>query len=183
MTPVRRTDWPRYAWLALLVVAALVSLLGLRGWWHGATVTSRVESVAHRLEQAVTEQPESKPESAQPGGPDRHGTDGNGSKEANDPGTLAVQRINQRHLFAPKPPDQFRNIQGVLGDRVLYAGGQSFAVGENAMGATVKAVNSEWVEFEFKGETIRIETLSAGGGGRARRGEGGGRRRGRRNGN
>lgn len=172
MTRTMRTDWPRYVWIALLIAAAWVSLLGLRGWWQGTTATSRVEAVAQRLEQAVAAPTDSPAESP----PDKKDKPDKTSVKK-DPGALAVQRIRDRHLFMPKPPERFRSIQGVLGNRVLYAGGQSFAVGENAMGATVKAVNSEWVEFEFQGETVRIEMFPGRGGG-----GGGDRRKGRKHG-
>jgi len=64
----------------------------------------------------------------------------------------------------------------VLGDRVLYSGGQSFKVGDNAMGATVKEIGLTHVELEFEGETVRV---NFGGGGGSRSGSSG-RRRGRR---
>lgn len=73
-----------------------------------------------------------------------------------DAGKAALARIEKRYMFSPPPPQGFRSIAGVLGDRVFFRSGQDVEVGGQFGGATVKAIGSDWVELEHEGQTIRI---------------------------
>lgn len=132
------------AWLAAVVLAGAVTWAGFSAWRAGDELRDRAGQVAELIK-------------ADPSGGD---ADGPAVKAA-----PAVARVAQRHFLSAAPPQAFRQAQGVLGDRVLYPGGQSFAVGDNAMGATVKKIDVTHVELEFEGETIRVEFGSGGGGG------------------
>lgn len=150
----------RAAWMAAVVLAGVVSWLAFSAWRAGDALRERAEQVAALLD---------------PYPADRADADADGEPVA------AVTRLRERRFFSPAPPQDFRNARGVLGDRVLYPGGQSFAVGEHAMGATVKEIGLNYVELEFEGETVRVEFGGGGGGGfeGPRRGGGRGMRRGR----
>jgi len=138
----------RVAWMAAVVLAGVVSGWAFSAWRAGDDLRERAEAVAALLE----------PDSASPGTDD-------GADDADGGPAPAVARLGKRRFFSPAPPQDFRNARGVLGDRVLYPGGQSFAVGDHAMGATVKAIGLDYVELEFEGETVRVDFGSGGGGG------------------
>ena len=160
-----RTPWARVAWLVLLGVAGVVSVLAVQGYVGGEGATERLDAVATRL---AVEQRAPAVGMVRGGDGDitrgRGGSrGGGGNADAEDsPAARAVAAIRQRHLFAPAPAEAFRNVQGVLGDRVLYPGGQSFRAGDEAMGATVTRVGSDFVEFEHGGETVRIQVFEGG---------------------
>lgn len=134
-----------WLWLATLAASAVIAALAFRGWSSESSLPDRVAEIEASLEQA--------------GSPPK----GDGRPRYAVAAEQAVQRIRQRHLFAPRAPEEFRNVQGVLGDRVLYPDGRSFGIGQNALGATVVAIGSNWVELEHDGQTIIIDIFSAGG--------------------
>ena len=162
------TLWARVAWLVLLGVAGVVSVLAVQGYVGGEDATERLDAVATRL--AVEQRApavgvvQSGDADGSPGRGGSRGGGGSADAEAS-PAARAVAAIRERHLFAPAPAEAFRDVQGVLGDRVLYGGGQSFRAGDDAMGATVTRVGSDFVEFEHDGETVRIEVFGGGNGG------------------
>ena len=91
-----------------------------------------------------------------------------GAEPAEDELALRVrERVEARHVFAPPPAERFRSVRGVLGDRVLFEGGESAAVGEEYDGAEVLGVGAESVRFRKAGEEITVEVGGgpAGGGG------------------
>ncbi len=180
-----RIPWQRVGLLVLLGGALAVTVLAAQGYTAEDDAADRVAAVAGRLAlaQAPPSQAEAEAVQSDGGGEDlgRRGdrpSRGGGSGDNASPAGQAVARIRERHLFAPAPAEAFRNVQGVLGTRVLYPGGQSFTVGDNAMGATITAVGSGWVEFEHDGEAERIHVFegggSGGGGGHSGGGGGGG---------
>ena len=192
----RAIPWQRVGLLVLLGGALAVTVLAAQGYTAEDDAADRVAAVAGRL--ALAQDPPPTPGAgATPGRGDENGegpgwqggrpSRGGGLGDDASPAGQAVARIRDRHLFAPAPAEAFRNVQGVLGTRVLYPGGQSFTVGDNAMGATITAVGSGWVEFEHDGGTERIHVFegggSGGGGGHSSGGGGGdGRWSGRRGG-
>ena len=163
----------RAAWLAAVVLAGVVSWAAFASWASGDALRDRAEEVAALLKvDSAPDAADPKDADADPGrrGQGRQrGQRGGGSQVA------AVKRVAERRFFSPAPPQGFRNARGVLGDRVLYAGGQSFAVGDNVMGATVKEIGLNHVELEYEGETVRVE-FGSGGGSSARPSRRGGRR-------
>jgi hypothetical protein len=126
--------------------AVILAAVAYRGWHAGGELGERAAALAERL-------------------PELSGKadDAEAEPEPDELGTAAADRIRGRYLFAPAPPQAFRSPLGVLGDRVLYPGGQSFGVGDNALGATVKAVGPHEVEVEYEGETITLPVSSGGG--------------------
>ena len=141
------------AWMAVVLLAGVVTWWGFSAWRAADVLRDRAETVAALLERDAADTAEDSRKRAP-----------------------AIARLGERRFFSPAPPQAFRNARGVLGDRVLYSGGQSFKVGDNAMGATVKEIGLTHVELEFEGETVRV---NFGGGGGSRSGSSG-RRRGRR---
>ena len=160
----------RATWLAAVVLAGFVSWAAFSSWAAGDALRDRAEVVAALLEANV--QPDAaKPEEGEAESAPR----GRRNQRARVPQVAAVQRVAERRFFSPAPPQGFRYPRGVLGDRVLYSGGQSFAVGDNVMGATVKEIGLNHVELEYEGETVKVK-FSPGGGSNARSGRRGGRR-------
>ncbi|MBB6429901.1 hypothetical protein [Algisphaera agarilytica] len=148
---------PRTLWLVTLGVAAIIGASALLTLTDTHAADERVDDIAKKLRvRPAIEQPNNA--QAQRGGHGR-GWHGGGQAQAtpSDPAGQATQRIRDRFLFMPPPPQGFRNVQGVLGDRVLYPGGQSFGLGENAMGATVVAIGTNWVELLHEEQTITID--------------------------
>lgn len=139
--------WNQYglltAWLAVIAVALFVGMQASRGFSDAREWEDRVEVVAQQLRSTRND------EDSPPRDP-----------AADKPANEAVVRLGQRYLFMPAPPQGFRNVRGVLGDRVLYPGGQSFGLGDNAMGATVVAIGTNWVELEFEGQTITLDIFN-----------------------
>jgi len=145
---------PRLAWLTLLGLAVVVGGSGVRGFTQSRGLGGRVEAVAAQLYPAAAEPETSTGPGGQGGSRRRPPTTNTGS-----PADAAVLRITERHLFMQAPRQGFRSVQGVLGDRVLYSGGRSFGLGENAMGATVIALGTNWVELEHDGKTITVDVF------------------------
>lgn len=157
-----RREWsaqfPRLAWLGLIGLAVVLAVVAAMGMTESSTIGPRVEAVVENLRPMPTAEDASRPDNA---GERRTGPSSkNGSADSDDPAAAAVSRVRQRFLFMPAPPQQFRNVQGVLGDRVLYAGGQSYGLGENAMGAIVVALGTNWVELQHEGETITLDIFN-----------------------
>ena len=142
------SSWKQYgpaaAWIALIGFALVVGVLASRGFSEARELEARVEAVADQLRLG---------EAAEPPANAIQGT-------TDDPAARATTRLEQRFLFMPAPPQGFRNVQGVLGDRVLYPGGQSFGLGDNAMGATIVAIGTNWVELEHEGQTITLDIFN-----------------------
>lgn len=74
------------------------------------------------------------------------------------------ERVAGRYVFAPEPREAFRRVRGVLGDRVLFEGGGSAAVGETFGGAEVVSVGAESVGFRKDGEEITVQVGGGAGG-------------------
>ena len=146
----RNRSWAFWLWLAALGAALMILALALQGWWSGHDLSDRAAVLDASLERRGETTP-----------PDRSA----GQPTQTD---QAVKRIQERFLFSPRPPEMFRRVQGVLGDRVLYPGGQSFGIGDNAMGATVVAIGSNWVELEHNGRSIIIDVFKVPGAERGR---------------
>ncbi|MEM9418793.1 MAG: hypothetical protein AAGA25_07070 [Planctomycetota bacterium] len=148
---------PRTLWLITLGVAAILTVNAVLTLTDTRAADERVDDIAKKLRPRPAVE---KPAEAQPqrGGPGRHMQRGRQRGAVpDDPAGQATQRIRDRFLFMSPPPQGFRNVQGVLGDRVLYPGGQSFGLGENAMGATVVAIGTNWVELLHEEQTITID--------------------------
>ncbi|MEM1109519.1 MAG: hypothetical protein AAGH99_12605 [Planctomycetota bacterium] len=150
---------PRALWLATLGIAAILgayAALGLTDYSAG----ERVDDVTSKLRPRSTASSETVPNHGQEQA-GRQRLPRTGGSHAGDNGQAAdaAKRIRERYLFMPRPPEGFRNVQGVLGDRVLYPGGKSFGIGENAMGATVVAIGSNWVELLHDGQTITLDVF------------------------
>ncbi|MCC6682025.1 MAG: hypothetical protein IT445_14080 [Phycisphaeraceae bacterium] len=140
--------------LAVLVVMALAMTVSAAWHWH------RAGDLRYRTEQLAGTAPTVEINAEQ------SDTDGDEPrKQDDDPAAAAARRIDERHLFVPAPPPQFRNVIGVLGNQALYAGGEALNIGQEKDGARLKAVGSSWVEFEFEGKTERINVLGEHGGG------------------
>ncbi len=150
------------AWLSLIGASVVVAVYAVLGWLSSSDVKERATVVAVRLTPAVRE--------ASSHGSHTGGVSGQGPTRAD----AAVQRVRERYLWTPPPREAFRSAQGVLGDRVLYAGGQSFGVGDDAMGAKVLSIRSSSVEFEYRGEKVTVDVFASSGGGGGWSGGGGG---------
>ena len=156
---------------ATACAAAVVTVMAIVGVWSGARISSRMQALAHRMEQQIDQTPgeSARDEAAQ--GPDKQPgpvpADGQAASQPNDgtepkpkppadPVAKALARVIEHHLFeTPQKPD-FRGIIGVLGDRVLYPGGISVGIGESHNGATIKEIGSNWVKVEYEGEIIPL---------------------------
>lgn len=189
-------QWRVVALVAVLVVALVVSVNVVATLATPGPMLARAEAVKARLAPRVVEVKEEAKE-AEGGRGNRPGPRGGSEGESLDAlGEQVVKRIQERYMFAPAPPQSFRSVAGVLGDRLLTAGGQTVAIGESYGGAKLIAVNSHWVEFEFEGKPVRVAVFGqapeaekeekdeaiAGGGevgprGKARDGAGAGRER------
>ncbi len=170
------------AWLVAVVLAGVFTWAGFSSWRAGEALSERAEKVVALLDGHSQKDKASSAadEAKAAGGARRSGKSSRSSKKV-----AAVTRTAERRFFSPAPPQAFRSAQGVLGDRVLYPNGESYAVGDNAMGAMVKKIALDHVELEYEGQTIRVDFGSGGGssGGSAspsRRGRSGFRSRGRR---
>lgn len=176
---MKRMDWsqlgPRLAWLALVSVGLIVLVVAAVGFAASRALDDRVAVVVEQLNPASSADDKTAEPSEGSDNGFNHGQMGGGGRggfghpgggaspgDSDSPAAAAVSRIQKRFLFMPAPPQGFRNVQGVLGDRVLYPGGQSFGLGENAMGATVVALGSNWVELKHEDETIVLD-ISYGG--------------------
>lgn len=154
---------PRTLWLITLGVAAILVVNALLVLTDANTADERVDDIVKKLRPMPVPDNETSTPQGNRGWPGHAGPGGSNAGDAqNDPGSAAVQRIRDRYLFMSAPPQGFRSVQGVLGDRVLYPGGQSFGLGENAMGATVVAIGSNWVELLYEEETITLDIFRGG---------------------
>ena len=149
-------------WLLTLGVAAVLAVQAALIWTSDDDTAERVEKVEKRLTIVAA------PAAAQDAPPSDSGDRWRGRRgspdadTSSDPLAQAVARVRERHLFMPAPPEAFRNVQGILGDRVLYGGGQSYRLGDQAMGATITAIGSNWVEFVKNDEKITIDIFRGG---------------------
>ncbi|MEM7624204.1 MAG: hypothetical protein AAF333_01105 [Planctomycetota bacterium] len=143
--------WSQYGllalWLTLIGLALFVGVKASRGFAEARELEDRLAAVAEQLRPvSALNDDDVKPRT--------------NASNADGPAAEALARLNQRCLFMPAPPQGFRNVQGVLGDRVLYPGGQSFGLGDNAMGATIVAIGTNWVELEHEGQTITLDIFN-----------------------
>ncbi len=149
---------PRTLWLALLGLAAILLVRAGLTWTDPVQQQEAIADLKLRLQpQAEDAAPPEASASSRPP------TMSARTKQAStiDP-QVVVKRIADRHLFEPAPPDGFRNVQGILGNRVLYGGGSSFGVGDQAMGARIVAIGTNWVEFQFNDETVVVDIFRNG---------------------
>lgn len=74
-----------------------------------------------------------------------------------DPLEAQVKRVAARNIFAPpkEPPKFSAKLVGMLGDEAIFEGNKYAKVGQDIMGAKVKAMGPDWVEVEFEGKTIK----------------------------
>ena len=170
-----------------LGLAAILAVRGWMAWTQPADTVERVEKLQRQLEFAAANAAGQGDEAEGGGGDDslagggRGGGQGGGgwpggsrspagSDDASeggggsggeagaaDPLAAAVTRVQARRLFTPAPPDAFRNVRGILGNRVLYPGGQSFGLGDQAMDARIVAIGTNWVEFSKDGQTVTLD--------------------------
>ncbi len=146
-------SWLKIHGLSVLLVALVAIALGTTvsaalHWYRASDLRYRTEQLAGTT---PTVEVHAEPSDAQAEDPHRQNDD--------NPASAAAKRINDRHLFVPAPAPQFRGVIGVLGNQALYAGGETLSIGQQKDGATLKAVGSNWVEFEVDGKTERINVL------------------------
>jgi hypothetical protein len=123
---------------ALLATAALLTV------WLLATITSRtILAYGGVFPELLPTQPEGD-------------AAGRTAKIHND---LAA-RVTARNLFAPTIQGFQGQLTGVLGDQAVF-GNQFVGVGENVMGATLKAIGPDWAEIEFEGKTQRLSLFDS----------------------
>ena len=151
---------PRTLWLILLCTAAIFAVLAALIYTDTDDTAERVDKLQRRLASLSDPSPVGDAPSSDPSPADRF-TSRNPS-DADAPLAQAVARIRDRHLFTPAPPEAFRNVQGILGDQVLYAGGQTYSLGDQAMGATITAIGSNWVEFVKDQQKVTIDVFRDG---------------------
>lgn len=174
MTRLSRQNAPEALVVVLAAAALIATVMLITGLWSGSRLTSRMTAVNLRLDPPVEKTQEDKkpdqqkaedpgaPQAMPPGHPEQPGQPGNNQPEDKSeqknlaPPALAVARIKAKNMFmTPVKPD-FRNILGILGNRVLYPGDISLAVGEVHNGATIKEIGSNWVKVEYEGEIIPL---------------------------
>jgi len=144
----------------LLVTASATTISVARRLGAATSLRQRTEQLGQRL--TSQDAPDATRDDTGTSNGD-NGGDNRREATVDPPARVLAQRIDARHLFTAPPSPQFRNVIGVLGNRALYPGGDSLAVGEQREGATLKAVGADYVEFEFEGETVRVDVLAAGG--------------------
>lgn len=142
------------AWLVAVLLAGGVTWAAFSSWRAGETLRERALEVVELLD---TEAPMAE-QSSTSSTPNKSSKSSKSRKKV-----AAVTRTAERRFFSPAPPQGFRSAQGVLGDRVLYPNGDSYAVGDNVMGAVVKKIDLNHVELEYEGETIRVDFGPGGG--------------------
>ena len=157
MSPSTRASLLRASLVLLFGFAAGLGVLAFQRWEGAADTDLALEELERRL----TAEPE----------PAEAGDDPPGDA----PGEALRGRVAERYVFAPRPEDRFRKVRGVLGNRVLFEGGESAAVGEEYDGAEVVRVGAESVRFRKDGEEVTVRVGGGGGGGGEARS---GRRRG-----
>ena len=171
MIRINRQHIPTLLAAALGLAALIVTYVLIADTWSGLRLSSRMTAINDRLAPPVDEvdadKPKEKPHNEdqqdQPDKPegikppeDQKPEDNKPKDEKLDPADQALARIKAKQMFMkPEKPD-FRNILGVLGNRVLYPGGISLKVGDQYNGATIKEIGSSWVKVEYKGEIIPL---------------------------
>lgn len=137
--------------LAILVVAAVaVSAWVVQRWAATGDYDTRLAAAMGRLE------PDAQPAEGKGEGEGEAEGKKPATPEPNKAATAAADRIEKSYIYIPKPPPQYRNVEGVLGDRVIFAGGRSVGIGETFDGAKIIAIGSDWVDLEVDGKTISI---------------------------
>ncbi len=150
--------YARWIVLALWVVAAVFVLLAVGQWWASTSADDRLDALVTRLDPPPA-QADASSDDAGKDGPPEDAPDDSADAPAlanDDPGVLAAKRIDERYIFHSKPQPRFRQIRGVLGNKVLFTHGGAVAVGGSFDGATVKEVGANWVKLEHEGEEITI---------------------------
>lgn len=80
--------------------------------------------------------------------------------ESPNPNDAPAKTINERNVFMPPKPEGFRGkLTAVFGDAAVFNDSQVGRVGDDIMGAKIKAIGNNWVEVEFEGKTIRQEVF------------------------
>ncbi len=170
----RMRGWTGYLLLSASALVAFVALaMAAESWWSAARVGDRLDEVAGRLTSARPT--DAAPADAEPGGSRRNeGRRGSasGGLAEDDAGRLAAERIAERYVFAPRPPERFRSVQGVLGDVVMLRDGSTVRIGESVDGAQVREIGGNWVRFHHRGEEIVVDVAGSSGGGRVSPGPG-----------
>ncbi|MEM1026617.1 MAG: hypothetical protein AAGJ38_00875 [Planctomycetota bacterium] len=164
-TDLRQTsDWEPVALLVVCVVAAGFLVLAMAGGWSASAIDERIDALSKRLDVSADTYAEAEPASdqPQPSWPDRRG--GSALSQLlpeSDPGRAAAQRIKGRYVFAPKPPDRFRAVRGVLGDVVLLQDGSAAGIGDNIDGAVVREIGADWVRYDYQGDELIVYMAGA----------------------
>lgn len=147
----RRSLWLRRGLLAVVVALAAWATVEL------VNAARRAGGFEQRLDRAEArlsvEPPAGDADTDSPDGP---GGRAASAAEADSPHLAAARRFERSYTFMPEPPPAYRQVAGILGDRVIFRSGQTAGIGESFGGATVKAVGSDWVDLEVEGETITI---------------------------
>lgn len=157
---------PAIVVVSLATASLIVTVMLIASLWSGSRLASRISSVNLRLDPPIeeTENPQQDQKSAEgqedphatpPGKPENGKTDKK-EEETPAPPDLAVARMKSKNMFVVPEKPEFRNILGILGDRVLYPDGISLKVGDTHNGATVKEIGSNWVKLEYEGEIIPL---------------------------
>jgi hypothetical protein len=145
----------RAAWLATVVAAAGLSILGVVvGSWR-----YRQHRRAYGLlERFAGSQDGQKSQATSSGNPPR--PEGKGASPPDE----RVARIGQRNVFSPsKPPTFNARVIAIFGDAVLFQDNQLVKVGQNYQEARLTRIGPDWVELEVAGKTTRLEVFGAGG--------------------
>lgn len=153
-----------------LLRAGLVLAFGVAGallvfaWQSGERVgelEAELAELGDRFAQSDAQQPTTEPATG------RRGRSGQPQDEL---GQAIRNRIAERYVFSRKPQDRFRQVQGVLGNRVFFAGGQSSIVGETFDGVEILRIDAEGVVVSKDGEeiTVQVSGASSRGGGSSR---------------
>ncbi|MEM8496108.1 MAG: hypothetical protein AAF663_12070 [Planctomycetota bacterium] len=150
--------------IAMFAVAIALTVAALAGGWSASGANERMEALSARLGGSSSTDEQAKGDSEEQPGSSRGRGGGSGLSQLlpeGDPGRSAAERIRGRYIFAPKPPERFRAVRGVLGDVVLLQDGSAVGIGDNVDGAVVREIGPEWVRYEYNGEDVVVHLEGA----------------------
>ncbi|WP_432800070.1 hypothetical protein [Poriferisphaera sp. WC338] len=76
---------------------------------------------------------------------------------------LSSEQAKKRDIFNPVPSKGFKGqLEGILGNRAYFNGGQNGKIGEQVMGAKIIDLGADWVEIEFDGNKRTLWVWGAG---------------------
>lgn len=156
MQRIRERVTPEAVWVALIVSACVVTLWAGVRWIATRGADARLENIVARLAPPPTVPPQPPTSDDKHGGAPRSPGGASAQRPEDPAGQAVVKRILDRYIFNQPPPQRFRQIKGVLGDRVIFDDGRVVSVGEQYDGATVKAIGGDWVQLEHEGQSIVV---------------------------